>query len=99
MLVASSCPTLFNLMDCSLPGSCLWNSPGKNGFPSPAKLPAPGIKPGSPDCRQIQESMIRKYSLSSEVSQKRIKTFQEQIIIESIRNKMAKSKNMRKLNS
>ena len=43
--------------------------------------------------------MIRKYSLSSEVSQKRIKTFQEQIIIESIRNKMAKSKNMRKLNS
>jgi len=75
------------------------NSPGKSGFPSPAKLPAPGIKPGSPDCRQIQESMIRKYSFSSEVSQKRIKTFQEQIIIESIRNKMAKSKNMRKLNS
>ena len=25
-----SCPTLCNPMDCSPPGSCLWNSPGKN---------------------------------------------------------------------
>ena len=24
MLVASSCPTLFNLMDCSLPGSSVY---------------------------------------------------------------------------
>ena len=25
-----SCPTLCNLMDCSLPGFCPWDSPGKN---------------------------------------------------------------------
>ena len=30
MLVAQSCPNLCDPMDCSLPGSCLWNSPGKN---------------------------------------------------------------------
>ena len=29
-LVAQSCPTLSDLMDYGLPGSCLWNSPGKN---------------------------------------------------------------------
>ena len=30
-LVAQSCPTLWNLMDCSLPGcSVHWDSPGKN---------------------------------------------------------------------
>ena len=33
MLVAQSCPTLCDPMDCSLPGSsvlCPWDSPGKN---------------------------------------------------------------------
>ena len=25
-----SCLTLFSPVDCSLPGSCLWDSPGKN---------------------------------------------------------------------
>ena len=40
-------------LDCSPPGSCPWDSPGKNTgsgqpFPSPGDLPDPGIKPGSP---------------------------------------------------
>ena len=30
ILVAQSCPTLLDLMDCSPPGSCPWNSPDKN---------------------------------------------------------------------
>ena len=30
VLVAQSCQPLFIPMDCSLPGSCPWNSPGKN---------------------------------------------------------------------
>ena len=30
VLVAQSCPTLCDLTDCSLPGSCPWDSPGKN---------------------------------------------------------------------
>ena len=30
VLVAQSCPTLCDPMDCSLPGSCPWNFPGKN---------------------------------------------------------------------
>ena len=30
VLVAQSCPTLCNLMDCSPPALCPWNSPGKN---------------------------------------------------------------------
>ena len=30
VLVAQSCQPLFIPMDCSLPGSCSWNSPGKN---------------------------------------------------------------------
>ena len=29
-LVAQLCPTLCDPMDCSPPGSCLWDSPGKN---------------------------------------------------------------------
>ena len=28
--VAQSCPTLCDPMDCRAPGSCQWNSPGKN---------------------------------------------------------------------
>ena len=30
ILVTQSCPTLLDLMDCSPPGSCPWNSPDKN---------------------------------------------------------------------
>ena len=30
VLVTQSCPTLFDLMDCSLRLLCLWDSPGKN---------------------------------------------------------------------
>ena len=48
-VVTHSCGPL----DCSPPGSCPWDSPGKNTgrgqpFPSPGDLPDPGIKPGSP---------------------------------------------------
>ena len=51
--VAQSCPTLYNPMDSSLPGSSVhgifqakvleWVA-----FPSPGDLPNPGLKPGSP---------------------------------------------------
>ena len=51
--VAQSCPTLCDLMDCSLPGSSVmgfsrqeyWSG---SLFPSPGDLPDPGIKPRSP---------------------------------------------------
>ena len=53
MLVAQSCPTLCNPMDCTTPGSSVheifqarileWLL-----FPSPGDLPNPGIEPGSP---------------------------------------------------
>ena len=47
-----SCPTLCDLIDGSPPGSCLWDSPGKNNrvlpFPSPGVIPNPGIKLRSP---------------------------------------------------
>ena len=50
-LVAQSCPTLWDPMDCSLPGSFVHaNSPGKNtewvAMP-PDDLPNPRIKPRS----------------------------------------------------
>ena len=53
-LVAQSCLTLCDLMDCSPPGSSVHgDSPGKNtGVGCHALLqeifPGPGIKPGSP---------------------------------------------------
>jgi len=50
-LVAQSCPTLYNPMDCSPPGSSVHgNSPGKNTgeCPPPGDLPNPGIEPRSP---------------------------------------------------
>ena len=47
-----SCPTLCNPMDCSLPSSCPWDSPGQeywNGLPCPppGDLPNPEIEPAS----------------------------------------------------
>jgi len=53
MLVTQSCPTLYNSMDCSPPGSSVtefsrqdhWNS---LPFPPPGDLPDPGIEPGAP---------------------------------------------------
>ena len=59
VLVTHPCPTLCDPMDCSLSGSsCPRNSLSKNTgvgqpIPSPEDLPNPGIKPGSPHCRQI----------------------------------------------
>ena len=50
-LVAQSCPTLSDPVDCSPPGSSVHGeSPGKNNwsglpFPPPGDLPDPGIKP------------------------------------------------------
>ena len=58
-LVAQLCPTLCDLMDCSLPGpSVHWDSPGKNtGVGCHALLqgifPTQGSNPGLPHCRWI----------------------------------------------
>ena len=48
-----SCPTLCDLMDCSLPGSLSMGFSRQEywsglPFPSPGDLPNPGIEPGSP---------------------------------------------------
>ena len=58
MRVAQSCLTLCNPKDCNSPGSCLWNSLGKNtGVDSHVLLqgiiPIQGSNPGLPHCRQI----------------------------------------------
>ena len=51
---AQSCPTLWDPMDCSLPGSSV-HGIFQEGIlerlviPSPGDLPHPGIKPGSPE--------------------------------------------------
>ena len=53
-LVTQLCPTLWDSMDCSPPGSPVHgDSPGKNTWsglpcPSPGDLPNPGVKPRSP---------------------------------------------------
>ena len=58
-LVAQSCPTLCDPMDCSLPGSSVhWDSPSKNtGVGGHALLweifPTQGSNPGLPHCRRI----------------------------------------------
>ena len=54
----SVCLTLYNIMDCSLPGSCPWNSLGKNTRVSCHSLlqgifPTQGSKPGLLHYRQI----------------------------------------------
>ena len=53
VLVAKSCPTLCDPMDCSPPGYCVHGFSRQEHwsglpFPSPANLPDPGIKPMSP---------------------------------------------------
>ena len=53
MLVARSCPTLCNPMDCNPPGSSIYGilkEKDQSGlpFPSPRDLPNPGIEPRSP---------------------------------------------------
>ena len=59
VLVAQSCPTLFDPMDCSPPGSSVHgNSPSKNtGMRCHALLqrifPTQGLNPGLPCCRRI----------------------------------------------
>ena len=55
VLVAQSCLTLDNPMNCSL---CSWNSPGKNTRVSSHSLfqgifPTQGLNPGLLHCRQI----------------------------------------------
>ena len=58
-LVAQSCPTLCNPMDCSPPGSSVHgDSPGKNTGVDCHTLfqgifPTQGLNPGLPHCRQI----------------------------------------------
>ena len=54
-LVAQSCPTLCNSMDCSPPGSSVYGISQARilqwvSFPSPRDLPDSGIEPGSPEC-------------------------------------------------
>ena len=51
--VTQSCPTLFDPMDCSLPGSSAHGILQARilewvAFPSPGNLPNPGNKPTSP---------------------------------------------------
>ena len=60
MLVAQSCPTLYDPMGCSPPGSslCRWAFPGKNtGVGSHSLLQGnfltQGLSQGLPHCRQI----------------------------------------------
>ena len=58
-LVAQSCPSLYDPVDCSLPGSSVHgDSPGKNtGVDCHALLqgifPTQGLNPGLPHCRRI----------------------------------------------
>ena len=59
VLVAQSCPTLCDTMDCSLPSSSVHrDSPGKNTgmgchFPLPGIFPTQGLNPGLLHYRQI----------------------------------------------
>ena len=68
-LVAQSCPTLCNPMDCSPPGSSVHgDSPGKNtemGFHVPFQrmFPTQGSNPGLPYCRQILYCLSHQGSL------------------------------------
>ena len=46
VLVTQSCPTAYDLMDCSLPGSSTRRE-NRGRLPSPWDLPDPEIEPGS----------------------------------------------------
>ena len=53
VLVTQQCPTLWDPMDCSPPGSSVHEFPRQEywsglPFPSPGDLPHPGIKPSAP---------------------------------------------------
>ena len=55
------CPTLCDPMDCSPPGSCQWDSPGKNtGLLCPllGDLPNSGIEAGSPAFPALQADSL-----------------------------------------
>ena len=70
MSVTLSCPTLGNPMDCSPPGSCPQDSPGKDaggGRSSPGDLPTQGSNLGLLNCRQIL------YRLSNQEKYKKIR--------------------------
>ena len=64
VLVAQTCPTLYNSVNCSLPGSCVrgifqarilkWVS-----FPSPETFPTQELNPDLLDCKQIFYWAIR----------------------------------------
>jgi len=61
--VAQFCPTLCDPMDCSLPGSCLWNSPGKyNGVDCHSLLQ--GIFPTQGSTRSLLHCRWILYHLS-----------------------------------
>ena len=56
--VTQSCLTLCNPPDCSLPGSCSWNSPGQNTVVDNHSIlqgifPTQRSNPGLPHCRWI----------------------------------------------
>ena len=71
-LVAQSCPTLCDPMDCSWPGSSVHgDSPGKNtGVGCYALIqgifPTQGLNPGLPHCRQILYHLSHQGSWSPE---------------------------------
>ena len=65
VLLAQSCLTLWDPMDCSTPGSSvhgilqtrILQARVLEPFPSPWDLPDPGMTPGLPHCRQILYSL------------------------------------------
>ena len=64
VLVAQSCPTLYDPMDFSLPGSSVHGILQARilewvAFPSPGDLPDPGIKLGSPAGRVFMVRVTR----------------------------------------
>ena len=69
VLVAQACPILFNPMDFSPPGSCPWNSPGKNTGVGCHSLfqgifPTQGLNPGLLHCRKILYHLSHQGSLN-----------------------------------
>ena len=61
--VSQSCPTPYNPMDCSPPGSSVHEFPKQEywsglPFPSPGNLPNPGIKPKSLESPALQANSL-----------------------------------------